>query len=177
MTGMSSVRARRPVPDSRGVSRPTTPDRASCNGDVMANCNVLGRGAIVRAGDPAPKGAEERGTARYSCYRPPMLGMFPFLLLAAVLEIGGDAAMRYGLLRSARSWLLVGSMMLVAYGFAVNTNSSVDFGRLMGLYIALFFLVSQLVGWIGFGERPSAALIVGGTLIVAGGLVIQGGTP
>jgi drug/metabolite transporter superfamily protein YnfA len=106
-----------------------------------------------------------------------MMEMLPFLLLAAALEIGGDAAFRYGLVRPAWPWLLVGGTMLVAYGLAVNVNRSVDFGRLMGVYIALFFLVSQVISWTAFGERPSATLIVGGTLIVAGGLVIQAGMP
>jgi drug/metabolite transporter superfamily protein YnfA len=106
-----------------------------------------------------------------------MTGLVPFLVLAAAFEIGGDAAIRYGLVRSARSWLLVGSAMLVAYGLAVNLNRRVDFGRLMGAYISVFFLVSQVLSWVIFGERPSPALIVGGILIVTGGVVIQAGTP
>ena len=106
-----------------------------------------------------------------------MKGMLPILALAAILEMGGDAAVRHGLVRWAWPWLLVGSAMLVAYGLAVNLNRSVDFGRLMGVYIMMLFLVSQAIGWAIFGERPSVTLIVGGILIVSGGLVIQAGTP
>jgi len=98
------------------------------------------------------------------------------LILAAALEIGGDAAVRRGLIHSAWVWLGVGAIMLVVYGLAVNTNRSIDFGRLMGLYIAVFFLVSQLLSFAFFAERPSLSLLVGGALIVAGGLVIQMGS-
>ena len=65
--------------------------------------------------------------------------------------------------------------MLVAYGFIVNSNRSINFGQLMGLYIAVFFLVSQLLSIAAFHERPPLTLIVGGALIVAGAVVIQTG--
>jgi len=95
------------------------------------------------------------------------------LVLAAVLEMGGDAAIRQGLVRSAWPWLVLGGAILVAYGLVVNLDRSIDFGRLMGLYIAVLFVVSQLIGLVVFHERPSASLILGGALIVAGGVVIH----
>lgn len=95
------------------------------------------------------------------------------LVLAAALEVGGDAAIRHGLLRSSWGWLLVGSLALVVYGFAVNAPRSVDFGRLMGLYIAVFFVVGQVVNLLAFGGRPAPNLLWGGALIIAGGIVIQ----
>jgi small multidrug resistance family-3 protein len=61
----------------------------------------------------------------------------------------------------------------VAYGVVVNANRAIDFGRLMGLYIAVFFVVSQVLAFAIFGGRPTPSLLVGGVLIVAGGLVIQ----
>ncbi len=97
------------------------------------------------------------------------------LVLAAALEIGGDAAIRRGLLQPAWRWLVLGAVTLVAYGFAVNVNRAMDFGRLMGLYIAVFFVVSQLLALAFFDEKPPASLILGGALIVAGGLVIHFG--
>ena len=95
------------------------------------------------------------------------------LLLAALLEVGGDAAIRHGLLHSRWTWPLLGASALVAYGVVVNTNTTVDFGRLMGVYIAVFFLVSQVIGIVVFGERPAATLVLGGAMIVAGGAVVQ----
>jgi small multidrug resistance family-3 protein len=106
-----------------------------------------------------------------------MLGMLTVLVAAAVLEIAGDAAIRHGLVRSAWPWLIAGSAALVTYGFTVNARRTIDFNRLMGGYIAVFFVVSQAIAWAAFGERPSAALVVGGALVVAGGLVIQAGAP
>lgn len=94
-----------------------------------------------------------------------------WLLLAALLEVGGDAAMRIGL--RGRLWgYLLGALLLALYGLLVN-QPGLGFGRLLGLYIVVFFVVSQVLAWAIFGERPSPGLIAGGTLIVAGGLIIQ----
>src|SRR5207249_8311211 len=60
--------------------------------------------------------------------------------------------------------------MLVAYGLVVNANRLIHFGRLMGLYIAVFLVVSQVLSLVLFGERPSPSLVLGGALVVAGGL-------
>ena len=105
-----------------------------------------------------------------------MGGTLVLLVLAAALEIGGDAAIRHGLVRCAWHWVALGAVTLVAYGLVVNANRLIDFGRLMGLYIAVFFVVSQVLSLALFGERPSPSLVLGGALVVAGGLVIQFGT-
>jgi len=97
-----------------------------------------------------------------------MLGL---LVLAAALEVGGDAAIRHGL-RASWPWLLVGALGLTAYGF-VNANRLIDFGRLMGLYIAVFVVMSQVLSVMFFGERPSPSLLLGCVLIIGGGIVIQ----
>ena len=94
-----------------------------------------------------------------------------WLLVAALLEVGGDAAMRVGLRGQAWGYLL-GAGLLSTYGLMVN-QPALGFGRLLGLYIAVFFVVSQALAWLFFGERPTAGLLLGGGLIVAGGLVIQ----
>jgi len=101
-----------------------------------------------------------------------MLGL---LVLAAALEVGGDAAIRHGL-RASWPWLLVGALGLTAYGF-VNANRLIDFGRLMGLYIAVFVVMSQVLSVMFFGERPSPSLLSGCLLIIGGGIVIQFGAP
>ena len=95
------------------------------------------------------------------------------LVVAALLEIAGDGAIRGGLARSSWWLLAAGAALLVVYGFVVNLNRAIDFGRLMGTYIAVFFVVSQAISIVGFGERPSGRLLVGGALIVAGGVWIQ----
>ena len=97
------------------------------------------------------------------------------LLAAALLEAGGDALVRLGLHGAtgpARAgWLALGALALFAYGITVNTPAW-DFGRLLGVYVVLFFVVAQAINWLGFGLSPTAPIIVGGSLIVAGGLTI-----
>src|SRR5262249_32711680 len=98
------------------------------------------------------------------------------LVLAAALEICGVAAVRRGLLNATWLWAVAGVAMLAGYGMVVNLNRQIDFGRLMGIYIAVFFVASQALAMAMFGERPSSAQLLGGGLVVAGGLVIQVGT-
>ena len=93
------------------------------------------------------------------------------LIGAALLEVGGDALVRMGL-DGAKLWMVAGAVTLFAYGILVNI-SGLDFNRLMGMYIAVFFLVSQVISWIAFRQIPDDRLIVGGGMIVAGGLVIM----
>jgi small multidrug resistance family-3 protein len=92
------------------------------------------------------------------------------LFLAALLEVGGDAGVRAGL-RGHRWGLLAGPAALVLYGFVVNLTRW-DFGRLMGVYIAVFFIVAQLVAVLVLRERLQPPALVGGALIIAGGLVL-----
>ena len=92
------------------------------------------------------------------------------LIGAALLEVGGDALIRKGL-QQRPSFLLFGALSLIAYGVLVN-QGSVNFGRLLGGYIAVFFAVSQLVAVGMFGEPLPLRTILGGTLIVAGGFVL-----
>jgi drug/metabolite transporter (DMT)-like permease len=97
------------------------------------------------------------------------------LLLAAVLEAGGDALVRIGLhhstMASRGAFFAAGAIVLFAYGLAVNAPAW-DFGRLLGVYVTLFFLVAQAINLIAFGVRPHLPIYVGGALIVGGGLVI-----
>ena len=92
------------------------------------------------------------------------------LLVAALLEVGGDAGMRAGL-QGRRIGFVLGVISLVSYGLIVNL-SNLDFGRLMGIYISLFFVASQLLAVFVFKEKLQPAVWVGGALIVAGGCVL-----
>ena len=93
------------------------------------------------------------------------------LVLAAVLEVAGDALIRRGLRGHGVLLMVAGVAVLAAYGFMVNLTK-LDFGRLMGLYIVLFFVVAQFVSVLVFKERLHLSVIVGGTLVVAGGLLM-----
>jgi small multidrug resistance family-3 protein len=91
-------------------------------------------------------------------------------VLAAALEVGGDALIRIGL-RGPGYWLAAGALILFTYGVLVNL-SGLDFNRLMGIYIAVFFVVSQLISFIMFKQVPDNRILLGGGFIVTGGLLI-----
>lgn len=97
------------------------------------------------------------------------------LFVAAVFEAGGDALVRKGLHQEASGirWvqLLVGALVLFAYGVIVNTPAW-DFGKLLGLYVVFFFVVAQLMSVFIFQQQPSISTLVGGGLIVAGGVIL-----
>jgi small multidrug resistance family-3 protein len=95
-----------------------------------------------------------------------------FLVLAAALEVGGDALIRWGLRGPQKAGLALGALVLFGYGLSVNLPKW-DFGRLMGVYIALFFVVSQAVALVFFHEKIQAPTLVGGALIIAGGVVLS----
>ena len=97
------------------------------------------------------------------------------LMLAALLEAGGDALMRLGLRSEASAQrallFLAAAAVLFAYGWTVN-RPLWEFGKLLGLYVVFFFVVSQLTSWLAFRQPPSLQVLFGGALIVAGGAVI-----
>ena len=99
-----------------------------------------------------------------------VLKTLAILIVAAALEVGGDALIRMGL-RGPAYWLAAGGIVLFAYGMLVN-QSGVDFNRLMGIYIAIFFVVSQAISFVMFKQIPDDRILLGGGFIVTGGLVI-----
>ncbi len=99
-----------------------------------------------------------------------ILKTLAILILAAALEVGGDALVRIGL-RGPAYWLAAGGFVLFAYGVLVNL-SGFDFNRLMGIYITVFFVVSQVISFILFKQIPDDRILLGGGFIVAGGLLI-----
>ena len=97
---------------------------------------------------------------------------FVLLIFAAVLEVGGDALCRAGLRGGKGGLLILGGVVLWLYGITVNAPGW-NFGRLLGVYIAVFFVVSQVVAVGVFREPISPPMLIGGALIVAGGLVLS----
>ena len=102
-------------------------------------------------------------------------GAFALLTVAAFLEVFGDSLFQSGLYRSegaARGLFFVsGAVVLALYGFTVNIPHW-DFGKLLGIYVVLFFLVAQVLAKVRFHQSPTVPIYVGGSLITAGGILI-----
>ena len=100
---------------------------------------------------------------------------FVFILIATILEVIGDAIIRtsiYNHTGLARAGLmLAGALLLFGYGFAINL-APVEFGQVVGLYIATLFVVWQTINFIGFGTLPTLPIIVGGAFIITGGVIV-----
>jgi small multidrug resistance family-3 protein len=101
---------------------------------------------------------------------------FTVLFLAALLEVGGDALVRHGLrahmLPVRLVFFALGGVVLLSYGYVVNTPAW-DFGRLLGVYVVLFFVVAQLMSWLAFGQPPTGAVWLGGAFIIVGGVIMS----
>lgn len=97
------------------------------------------------------------------------------LFVAALFEVGGDYAIRVGRLHSG--WRLgataLGMALLAAYGVAVTYWWEGEFGKLLGLYVAFFLVVSQVWGWLAEHDDVTAPKFVGAVLVVLGGCLIQ----
>ena len=107
--------------------------------------------------------------------RLPLLAWLIFLG-AALLEVGGDAVVRKGLRESGWPFVLAGCLMLAGYGLLVNMVKW-DFSKLLGVYVAVFALVSVLFARIVIRESVPTATWLGLILIIAGAAVIQFGAP
>lgn len=96
------------------------------------------------------------------------------LLVAAFLEVAGDAVVRRGLRGRSVLLILVGGATLGCYGVVVNLVNW-DFSKLIGAYVGFFALVSVLCGRLLFKEVIPFTTWLGLALVSAGGLVIQYG--
>jgi hypothetical protein len=98
-----------------------------------------------------------------------------FLLIATVLEVSGDAAVRVALYdhtgTTRLGFFVVGAALLFGYGSFLNL-APLEFGQVVGLYIATLFVVWQTINFIAFHSLPTLPIVVGGTLVLAGGAII-----
>jgi small multidrug resistance family-3 protein len=103
------------------------------------------------------------------------IGAFVVLAVAAYLEVQGDACFQSGLFHSTglkqAGWFVAGTVVLVCYSLFLN-SSRIDFGKLLGIYVVLFFLVAQIVAKLQFHQSPSKPMYLGGAFVVMGGLIM-----
>ena len=101
--------------------------------------------------------------------------VWAFLLIATTLEVSGDAVVRIAVYNHAGvtrlALMSAGAALLLGYGVALNL-APVEFGRVVGLYLATLFVVWQAINFIAFRTSPNLPILVGGALVIAGGLII-----
>ncbi|NDJ10792.1 MAG: hypothetical protein EBY17_06315 [Acidobacteriia bacterium] len=100
--------------------------------------------------------------------------LIALLAFCALLEAGGDALIRKGILAGTGTRIAfygAGAAVLFFYGWLVN-RTPWNFGELLGLYVAVFFVVAQILAVLVFREKVTPPILAGGALIVTGGLVI-----
>jgi small multidrug resistance family-3 protein len=100
---------------------------------------------------------------------------FLFVLAATIFEAAGDAIVRIALHHqsfAARIGLfLVGYTLLALYGTSLNL-APVEFAAVTGMYVAMLFVVFQIVNFAFFAALPTPSVLVGGAFIVIGGLTV-----
>lgn len=97
------------------------------------------------------------------------------LLTATILEVSGDAVVRTALFNHvglARLVLfLAGAALLFGYGTFLNL-APLEFGQVVGLYLATLFVVWQVINFLAFRALPTVPILLGGSLVIAGGAII-----
>jgi len=103
----------------------------------------------------------------------PVVALVLFVV-AAALEVGGDALIRSGMRREGIGLIVAGAVVLGCYGVVVNLLP-IDFSRLLGAYVGIFAVVSVLVGRLVFSESIPRATWIGLAVILAGSAIIHWG--
>ena len=97
------------------------------------------------------------------------------LLIATILEVSGDAIVRSAIYNHAGlvrvGLFFAGALLLFGYGTLLNL-APLEFGQVVGLYLATLFVVWQVINFIAFRTLPTLPIIVGGALVIAGGVII-----
>ena len=100
---------------------------------------------------------------------------FAFLLVATTLEVTGDALVRMAIYNHVGivrlGLMLAGAALLFGYGYSLNL-APVEFGQVVGLYVATLFVVWQIGNFVTFRTLPTLPIMVGGVFIVTGGLIV-----
>jgi hypothetical protein len=107
---------------------------------------------------------------------PDGLAVLIFLVVATGLEVSGDAIIRKSLFEhvgpARLALFLLGAALLAGYGTFLNL-APLEFGQVVGLYIATLFVMWQIVNFLFFRTLPTVPILMGGALVVAGGLVVS----
>ena len=99
-----------------------------------------------------------------------------FLIIATGMEVSGDAIVRKAIFEQAGgmriAMFLAGAALLAGYGTFLNL-APLEFGQVVGLYIATLFVMWQIINFVFFRDLPTLPILAGGVLIVTGGLIVS----
>lgn len=91
-------------------------------------------------------------------------GALFLLAIAAFLEAYGDSCFQFALYRTSGLSRAIafagGAVSLAAYGLVVNAPRW-EFGKLLGVYVVLFFLWAQVLARVKFGQTPTLSVLIG----------------
>jgi small multidrug resistance family-3 protein len=96
------------------------------------------------------------------------------MLVAAALEVGGDALIRWGLRGRGALFVVIGFATIGAYGVVVNLLP-MDFSKLLATYVAFFAIVSVLFGRVFFNDAVPTTTWAGLFVILVGSAIVQFG--
>lgn len=98
-----------------------------------------------------------------------------FLIIATTLEACGDAVVRVAIYDNVGAYrfglFFAGALLLLGYGSFVNL-APLEFGQVVGLYIATLFVMWQIINFLFFRAVPTIPVLTGGALILAGGAIV-----
>eukprot|EP00466_Bigelowiella_natans_P002075 jgi/Bigna1/142325/aug1.69_g17033 len=101
------------------------------------------------------------------------LQVFALFILSGLAEIGGGWLV-WETVRSGKPWwwAVIGSVVLVIYGFIPTLQPLDDFGRLYAVYGGVFIVLS--FSWVAIFEnfRPDLGDYIGSAIALGGVLVI-----
>jgi small multidrug resistance family-3 protein len=69
-------------------------------------------------------------------------------------------------------WAILGSLVLILYGFIPTLQPTSDFGRIYAVYGGFYIVLSFLAGWALDGVRPDLGDVVGGLVALSGVLIV-----
>jgi small multidrug resistance family-3 protein len=101
-----------------------------------------------------------------------------FLIVATTVEVSGDAVVRIALYNHAGitpiriALFLLGAVLVFGYSAFLNL-APLEFGEVVGLYIATLFVIWQIVNFAFFRTLPTMPILIGGALIVVGGALVS----
>lgn len=101
-----------------------------------------------------------------------ILSIFVFVV-AGFFEIGGGW-MVWKAVREGKPywWAIIGSVILIGYGFLPTLQPTDSFGRIYAVYGGFFIVLSFLWGWLLDGDRPDIGDAVGGGIALVGVLLV-----